>query len=114
MTMSKKTILIDFDGVIHKYSKGWDDGTAYDEPMEGAFNAIIELEKDFRVVVFSTRDANQINEWFIKQRFPHPIEITNQKLPATAIIDDRAIRFESWNQALADFTSHYGAQDAQA
>ena len=26
---------IDFDGVIHKNSKGFHDGTIYDEPIEG-------------------------------------------------------------------------------
>ena len=31
----KNTIAIDFDGVIHKNSKGFHDGTIYDEPIEG-------------------------------------------------------------------------------
>lgn len=34
--MSKKTICVDFDGVIHKYSKGWQGDVIYDEPVEGA------------------------------------------------------------------------------
>ena len=40
-----KTIAIDFDGVIHKYSKGWHDGTIYDKANEGAFEFIRELMK---------------------------------------------------------------------
>jgi hypothetical protein len=103
----KKTILVDFDGVIHRYSKGWHDGTAYDEPMEGAFEALKGLEKDWRVVIFSTRESGQIATWLGEKGYPNPLEITNVKLPATAIIDDRAIRFENWDQALSDFKHHY-------
>ena len=33
-------IAIDFDGVIHKNSKGYYDGTIYDEPVEGSLEAI--------------------------------------------------------------------------
>ena len=33
-------IAIDFDGVIHKSSKGFFDGTVYDKPMEGVKEAL--------------------------------------------------------------------------
>lgn len=59
-----KTVAIDFDGVIHKYSKGWDDGTIYDQPNDGAFEYIKKLmENDYSVFVFSTRSSRQIKKW---------------------------------------------------
>jgi Predicted sugar phosphatases of the HAD superfamily len=106
--MNKKTILVDFDGVIHKYSRGWDDGTTYDGPMEGAKEALAALSEGWRVVIFSTRDNDQIRDWLERNGFPD-YEVTSWKIPATAIIDDRAIRFTDWEQALSEFKSHYGA-----
>lgn len=63
-----KTIAIDFDGVIHKYSKGWHDGTCYDEPTEGAEIFLRDLMKYKGVSVFilSTRSPKQIEKWLIK------------------------------------------------
>lgn len=58
-----KTIAIDFDGVIHKYSKGWHDGTIYDEPVEGVFKLIGGLCEDYNVFIFSTRSPRQIKKW---------------------------------------------------
>jgi hypothetical protein len=37
-------VLVDFDGVIHRYSKGWGDGTVYDPPVAGARAALRKLE----------------------------------------------------------------------
>jgi len=63
-----KTIAIDFDGVIHKYSKGWHDGTCYDEPIEGAeeFLKKIMENKDISVFILSTRSPWQIKNWIIE------------------------------------------------
>jgi hypothetical protein len=103
----KQTILVDFDGVIHRYSQGWADGTAYDIPFDGAKEGLEELESmGYRVVIFSTRDADQIKTWLKKWRFAE-YEITNQKLPALAMIDDRAIRFLVWRQAIDDLKMFY-------
>lgn len=121
-----KTIAVDFDGVIHAYSKGWADGTCYDRPVLGAIGALQRLMKSHAVFVFSTRDARQIKEWF-KANAPEMktvivpddakfftdytnsegdliLGITNRKLAAIAYIDDRAIRFTNWPDVLAYFT----------
>lgn len=109
-------IAIDFDGVIHKNSKGFHDGTVYDEPIEGAFEAIKQLRKQgYQIVIFTAKakpDRPLINgktgielieEWLDKyEMLPYIKEITPEKPRAIAYIDDRAIRFTDWNQALQD------------
>lgn len=60
-----KTIAIDFDGVIHKYSKWWQDGSIYDEPVSWAIESIKHfMDKWYAVFIFSTRDPKQIKKWF--------------------------------------------------
>lgn len=59
-----KTIAIDFDGVIHAYSKGWQDGKIYDKPVPNVFESIQHLfEQGYAVFVFSTRNKRQIKDW---------------------------------------------------
>ena len=121
------TIAVDFDGVIHRYSKGWHDGTVYDEPHEGALEALRDLMDRFAVFIFTSRHTPQVAEWLEARGFKTTTDdsmylqkpewdglfwdtggellITNRKLAAAAYIDDRAIRFESWEQALADLES---------
>lgn len=115
MTSYKPRVLVDFDGVIHRYSKGWHDGTAYDDPMPGAFEALDRIEgAGYSIVIFSTRDGDQIRDWFRRHGWDDAggsdagdLHITNEKLPAVAMIDDRAIRFTEWSEALADLLRLY-------
>lgn len=59
-----KTVAIDFDGVIHAYSKGWQDGSVYDEPISQVFTVIGSLmDSGYSVFVFSTRSSRQIKKW---------------------------------------------------
>jgi hypothetical protein len=122
-----QTVAVDFDGVIHAYSMGWGDGTIYDEPVEGAFNALRGLMERHAVYIHTSRDASQVGQW-IRERSGIPCEwftdlrhparfwnhqdsllITPLKLPAIAYIDDRGIRFADWGQALADLAAMAGA-----
>jgi hypothetical protein len=117
------TVAVDFDGVIHDYKRGWQDGSIYGEFVPGAVAALSRLMSEYAVFVHTARNARQVARW-IEDRSGHGIEcvttvhplpwkrafwnqrglllVTNRKLPAIAYIDDRAIRFESWPQALAD------------
>lgn len=105
----KKRISIDFDRVIHKYSKGWHDGSIYDEPVEGSIDAIKKLqENNYEVVIFTTKSSlgqkrNQaIKRWL--KKYDLDLKVTNIKLHSIAIIDDRAIRFENnWRSMLNYF-----------
>lgn len=61
------SIGFDFDGVIHSYEKGWDDGTIYGEPIEGIFELIREVQTQHAVFIYSTRDSESIAHWMVKQ-----------------------------------------------
>lgn len=108
----KPRVLVDFDGVIHCYSKGWHDGSIYDPPIPGAFKALEALmTAGYEVVIFSTRDASQIRVWLDDRKWPTTdfpqVTITNEKLPAVALIDDRAIHFTDWASASAELQARY-------
>jgi len=101
-----KILAIDFDGVIHKYSKHYHDGTIYDEPMKGAIDALKKLSEQYKVVILTAReDRKAIRSWLKKYDFDKEIEITNKKIPAQAYIDDRGIRFTNWKDILNLFYS---------
>lgn len=114
-----QTVAVDFDGVIHAYSKGWQDGSIYDGFMDGAVAGLSRLMSQYAVFVHTTRRPRQVARW-IEDHSGHGIEcttrvprsgfwnqrgyllVTRRKLPAVAYIDDRGIRFTNWDQALAD------------
>jgi len=105
----RKTISIDFDGVIHKYSKGFKGlYNAYDTPMEGSEEAIKKLYEDGYVLkILSSRPKEVIIEWLEKYKLNEYItEVSNVKFPATVYIDDRGLLFKNWSQCLSDLDSH--------
>lgn len=114
------TIAVDFDGVIHAYSKGWQDGTIYDEPLPGALDGLRALMRTAAVFIHTTRDPQQVADWLFERgefnitwEAPGAVTcefwndqtrllVTNRKLPAVAYLDDRAVHFDTWPQALRD------------
>jgi len=109
MTETKKPILcIDFDGVIHKYSRGWCGGEIYDVMTDGFLSWAHEAREHFRLVIYSSRSKEpegieDMKAWLFRytseeQPFADPVRITDfefsaVKPPAFLTIDDRAICF---------------------
>ena len=62
------TIAIDFDGVIHRYSRGFQGlENAYDEPMPGVFDALNDLKADgYMLIIVSSRPVPVIKAWLDK------------------------------------------------
>jgi len=111
----EKTISIDFDGVIHNDNLGWHDGTIYGNPIEGSLDAIKLLSKKYRLVLFTAKakpdrplvdgktGAELIWKWLEKYNIKECFsEITAEKPRCLFYIDDKAIRFINWKNALSD------------
>ena len=112
--MNKKTIVFDFDGVIHKGYKGWKDGSIYGTIDMDLIEYIIELMSTFNIVISSNRPAKQITEFMNKLDLGVEFEIfnkdfqdnmywnkqgiigvTNDKAIGILYIDDRGFRYDN-------------------
>lgn len=105
----RKTISIDFDGVIHRYSKGFQGlDNAYDPPMEGALDAIEHLfNQGYIIKILSSRPKEVIYPWLEEYGISHMItEVSNHKFPATIYIDDRGYHFTDWRTTMQEIFEH--------
>jgi hypothetical protein len=100
---------IDFDGVIHKNSKGFYDGTIYDDPVEDANKFLELISKKYDVVIYTCKarqDRGLVNgktgveliwEWLHKHGLNSYVKkVTSEKPRAVCYIEDKSYRFDNW------------------
>lgn len=95
-------IAIDFDHTIHDAANPIK-GRRMGPPMDGAKEAIEKLRQKHKIVIFTVwgdvKGRKTIADWMNYYKIPYD-EITNIKPNATVFIDDRAIRFTSWEEVI--------------
>ena len=110
----ENNIAIDFDGVLHRFDKGYFDGTCYGEPVTGALDAIKYLSTKYNIIIFSSKclpdrplvsgatGRELIIGWLQKHDILKYIkDVTHIKPRAQFYIDDKAIEFkDNWEHVL--------------
>jgi hypothetical protein len=105
----RKLVAIDFDGTLHRYTKGWIGAVPDDEPpTQGAVDALRALKmKGYDIVVFTVRaeepgGVEGIQAWLSRYGLAEYIDgITSVKPKAVAFIDDRGVPFSGdWLSAI--------------
>lgn len=96
-----KRICIDFDGVLHDYSKGWQGEDVFNKPMDGAKDFVDRLKKEgWEVCILTSRTpSDKLKQFFTDNEIPYDM-ITSEKVPAKVYLDDRGLRFNGdFNEA---------------
>ena len=113
-------VAIDFDGVIHDNSSGGY-GKPTGQPMTGAIHALATMaEAGLSLCIHSARAVDEasvraIKEWLRAYGAPHGIDVPYGPKPmATIYLDDRAVTFDSWSQALPDLADRLGFDPGEA
>ena len=100
----KRTICIDFDGVLHDYSNGFQGDDIFGEMIPGAdIGTKVLKDKRNTIIIYTTRKATDaLKKWlndhnisydYINENPDQPEGTEGCKLIADIYIDDRGIRF---------------------
>ncbi len=117
----KKTVLCDFDGVLHSYTSGWKGAEIIPDPPNAGAMEWLDLmieDPEIELVIWTSRvhgDENgrgeqAIRNWLflhgLSEDKSEEIDITSDKRPAVLMIDDRGFQFEGFfpgPQSIKDF-----------
>ena len=97
----KPIILLDCNGVLHQYTRGWvNEAPLYDPPTTGFRDWAEETLKEFRIAVWPThmntpRDIRRIKKWLRRHDLDH-LDLEIVPHPPRGLrckIDDRALGF---------------------
>lgn len=110
--MEQKSVCIDFDGVIHDYSCGWQGIDVFDKVLPGASKATHRLhDAGYMIIIHTTRnDTPALREFlnkndicfdYINHNPNQPEGSERGKVKADVYLDDRGVCFRgSWSDAV--------------
>ena len=113
--VNKKTVAIDFDGVIHKYLTpiGADEQRQVHDPPVYQAKEFVEqcLENNFNVVFFTARHVSEggldaVRDWLAEWGFPK-LPVTGRKPIAVLYIDDRGFQFTGANWPTMEYLTNF-------
>lgn len=119
MNVFTPRICLDFDGVVHSYTSGWQGfERIVDPPVPGAFEAIAQyVNAGLEVAIFSSRShykptpdgsslgIKAMQNWFLHHGMSaalHRLKFPLHKPPAILYVDDRGYHFDGSNFPTAD------------
>lgn len=93
--LKPKHVCVDFDGVLAEYT-GWKGPDHLGDPRPDAKEFLQEINRlGMKVIILTTRAPEKIYHWlFLWGMVELVLRVTQQKPPALAYIDDRAICFK--------------------
>lgn len=91
---TKKTILIDLDGVLNEYTGKFDEEII--PPIKrGAKEFLKLLAAKYEIKLFTTRNRLLASKWLIDNDLDEFIsDVTNEKEPCWIYVDDRCLTFD--------------------
>ncbi len=92
--VSKKTILIDLDGVLNTYTGNFDPN--FIPPIKDGAKAFLKnLSENYEIKLFTTRNKLLASKWLIENGIDiYFQDITNTKDVCYLYVDDRCITFD--------------------
>jgi hypothetical protein len=117
---TRPLLLLDFNGTVHRYGRGWQDGVYYDVPTDGFKDWAEEAAQEFRLTLFPARakthgDIQRVRKWLRQHKLGHIAfdVVTSVPIGPRLKIDDRALTFTgNWAdfpmQRLRDFKTWSG------
>ena len=114
MALEKPMITLDFDGVVHSYTSGWQGATEIpDLPVDGAQAFIEAALKQFRISIYSQRSQQKggiiaMKQWFayrMNEDIAAALSFPTEKPLCLVTIDDRVIQFQGYWPKLDDIAN---------
>lgn len=123
----KKILCLDFDGVCHSYTSGWQGATVIpDPPVPGMWEFLLDMQSHFEVNIFSSRSGQPggitaMKKWFAEHLATHQNNVGNKMTFGDAYIavedllrfpEDKPAAFVGIDDRVITFTGHWPSTTA--